>query len=120
MGRPAELGRKTRVRPVHLWPPWGAEKEKDKDKREKLESKELKLEKLELDGVFEAEVLPGPDPRLDQVIQALSGLTSRVAELADQVEELKKAREGCARRRRGAVSTMRSLDPPSRRSPSAH
>ena len=70
------------------------EKEKDKDKREKLESKELKLEKLELDGVFEPDVLPGPDPRLDQVIQALSGLTSRVAELADQVEELKKVRKG--------------------------
>jgi hypothetical protein len=66
------------------------EKEKDKDKRE---GKELKVEKLESDGVFE----PGlrrPDPRLDQVIQALSGLTERVTQLADQVEQLKKARGG--------------------------
>lgn len=66
------------------------EKEKDKDKRE---IKELKLEKLESDGVFE--VGPRrPDPRLEQVIQALSGLTDRVAQLSDQVEELKKTRGG--------------------------
>lgn len=66
------------------------EKEKDKDKRE---GKELKVEKLESDGVFE----PGlrrPDPRLDQVVQALSGLTERVTQLADQVEQLKKSRGG--------------------------
>ena len=44
--------------------------------------------------MFEPSTLRGPDPRLDQVIQALSGLTMRVAQLADQVEELKKAREG--------------------------
>jgi hypothetical protein len=71
-------------------------KDKDKDKREKLEkpeAKELKAEKLELDGVFEAGVPQGPDSRLDQVVQALSGLTVRVGQLADQVEELKKARE---------------------------
>ena len=65
------------------------EKEKDKDKRE---GKELKIEKLESDGVFEPGTLRRPDPWLDQVIQALSGLTDRVAQLADQVEELKKAR----------------------------
>jgi hypothetical protein len=76
------------------------EKEKDKEKEkeklekpEKPEAKEYKVEKLELDGVFEAG-LRGPDPRLDQVVQALSGLTVRVAELADQVEELRKARKG--------------------------
>jgi hypothetical protein len=72
------------------------EKEKEKEKREKLEkpeAKELKVEKLEVDGVFEAGTPQGPDPRLDQVVQALSGLTVRVAQLADQVEELKKARE---------------------------
>jgi hypothetical protein len=70
------------------------EKEKEKEKHEKLE-KEQKVEKLELDGgVFQAGTLQGPDPRLDQVVQALSGLTVRVAQLADQVEELKKAREG--------------------------
>ena len=66
------------------------EKEKDKDKRE---GKELKLEKLESDGVFEVG-LRRPDPRLEQVIQALSGLTERVAQLADQVEALKKTRGG--------------------------
>jgi hypothetical protein len=77
------------------------DKEKEKpeklEKREKLEKpevKEVKAEKIEVDGVFEPGILPGPDPRLDQVIQALSGLTTRVAQLADQVEELKKAREG--------------------------
>jgi len=66
------------------------EKEKDKDKRE---GKELKLEKLESDGVFDVG-LRRPDPRLEQIVQAISGLTDRVAQLADQVEELKKAREG--------------------------
>ena len=72
-------------------------KDKEKEKREKRRSprsRRLKLEKLEADGVFEPGILPGPDPRLDQVIQALSGLTMRVAQLADQVEELKKARKG--------------------------
>ena len=61
------------------------DKEKEKDRRskekregklEKREVKEVKAEKIELDGVFEPGILPGPDPRLDQVIQALSGLTS--------------------------------------------
>jgi hypothetical protein len=73
------------------------EKEKEKEKREKPEKpeiKEVKLEKLESDGVFEPGILPGPDPRLDQVIQALSGLTMRVSQLADQVEALKKAGKG--------------------------
>jgi hypothetical protein len=69
------------------------EKDKDKDKREKLEKhegKEFKVEKLELDGVFEVGSLQGPDPRIDQVIQALTGLTARVAFLANEIEELKK------------------------------
>jgi hypothetical protein len=75
------------------------EKEKDKDKREKLEKpehKELKvekIEKIEADGVFEPVFAPEPDPRLDRVIEALSGLETRVAQLADQVEELKKSRD---------------------------
>jgi len=67
------------------------EKEKDKDKSE---GKEFKIEKVESDGVFEPGTLRRPDPRLDQVVQALSGLTAQVAQLADQVEELKKARGG--------------------------
>ena len=73
------------------------EKDKEKEKREKLEKpeiKEIKAEKLELDGVFEPVTVPGPDPRLDQVIRALSGLTTRVAQLANQVEELQKATKG--------------------------
>jgi hypothetical protein len=66
------------------------------EKYEKREIKEWKVEKLELDGVIDPGVRPGPgpDPRLDQVIQALSGLSSRVAQLADQVEELRRAGRG--------------------------
>ena len=69
------------------------EKHEKNEKREKSEVKEVKVEKLEVDGVFEPpwHVV---DPRLDQVIQALSGLTSRVAQLADQVEELRRAGRG--------------------------
>jgi hypothetical protein len=63
----------------------GKEKEKDKDKRE---IKELKAEKLELDGVFDP--LSQPDPRIEQVIRALSGLSAKVNQLADQIESLKK------------------------------
>jgi hypothetical protein len=77
------------------------EKEKDKDKEkekrekiEKLEIKEVKAEKLENDGVFEPTPFPRPDPRIDEVIRALAGLTERVSQLADQVEELKKQRKG--------------------------
>jgi hypothetical protein len=84
---------------------WWKEKEKDKEKekpekwekhekQEKPEAKEAKVEKLELDGVFEPRTPQVLDPRLDQVIQALSGLTSRVAQLANQVEELKRAGKG--------------------------
>jgi hypothetical protein len=71
------------------------EKEKDKDKehKEKREIKELKIEKIESDGVFEPQPNgPGPDPRIDQVIRALSGMTAKVDQLADQVEALKKSR----------------------------
>jgi hypothetical protein len=65
------------------------------EKQEKTEAKEAKAEKLELDGVvIDPRVMQVPDPRLDQVIQALSGLTSRVAQLANQVEELKKVGKG--------------------------
>src|SRR5215831_7828007 len=67
------------------------EKEKDKDKehKEKREIKEIKVEKLETDGVFEPQTV-GPDRRIDQVIRALSGMTAKVDQLADQVEALKK------------------------------
>lgn len=68
------------------------EKEKDKDfkdHKEKREIKEIKAEKIEHDGVIE----PGPsipDPRIDQLIRALTGMSSRIDQLADQIEALKK------------------------------
>ena len=69
------------------------EKEKDKDKehKEKREIKELKIEKIESDGVFEQQPI-GPDPRLEQVIRALSGMSTKVDQLADQIDALKKSR----------------------------
>jgi hypothetical protein len=82
--------------------PWKEGKEfkdgkevKDKDKefkegKEKREIKELKAEKLELDGVFEP--LGQADPRLEQVIRAVSGLSAKVDQLANQIEALKKGK----------------------------
>jgi hypothetical protein len=68
------------------------EKHEKPEKIEKPEIKELKLEKIENDGVFDpgSRFPPGPDPRLEQVIQALAGLTQHVSVLADQVKELQK------------------------------
>jgi len=67
------------------------EKLEKHEKHEKPEIKELKLEKIESDGVFDpGGFRPGPDPRLEQVIQTLAGLTKQVSELANQIEELKK------------------------------
>ena len=63
------------------------------EKQEKPEVKEAKVEKLESDVVIGPTRQP-PDPRVDQVIQALSGLTAQVAQLANQVEELKRAGRG--------------------------
>ena len=80
--------------------PWKEGKEgkevKDKDKetkefkdgKEKRETKELKAEKLELDGVFDPNSTA--DPRIEQVIRALSGMSAKVDQLADQIEALKK------------------------------
>jgi hypothetical protein len=56
--------------------------------KEKEKDKEFKAEKFELDGVFEP--LSQPDPRIEQVIRALSGLSAKVNQLADQIESLKK------------------------------
>jgi hypothetical protein len=61
-----------------------------KESKEKREIKELKAEKIELDGVFEQ--VPQRDPRIDQVIRALSGMSAKVDQLADQVEALKKGK----------------------------
>jgi hypothetical protein len=67
------------------------DKDKEKDFKDKPEIKDLKAEKLELDGpVFETR-LP-PDPRIEQVIRALSGMSAKVDQLADQIEALKKSR----------------------------
>lgn len=65
-------------------------KDKEKEFKEKREVKELKAEKLELDGVFDP--LSQPDPRIEQVIRALSGMSAKVDQLADQIEALKKGK----------------------------
>ncbi|HEY1257622.1 MAG TPA: hypothetical protein VGF34_00120 [Stellaceae bacterium] len=71
------------------------DKEKDikefKDGKEKREVKELKAEKLELDAVV-FDPFSQPDPRIEQVIRALSGLSAKVDQLADQIEALKKGK----------------------------
>jgi hypothetical protein len=70
------------------------EKHEKNEKLEKREIKELKAEKLEHDGVLEPNRPVGPDPRMEQVIQAVAGLTKQVGQLADQVEELRKKISG--------------------------
>lgn len=66
------------------------EKNEKIEKPEKSEIKEAKNEKLETDGVFDPRNLVGPDPRMEQVIQAVTGLTKQVSQLANQVEQLQK------------------------------
>ncbi|HET6975261.1 MAG TPA: hypothetical protein VFI24_02985 [Pyrinomonadaceae bacterium] len=63
-------------------------------KFEKGEIKEIKAEKVEVDGVFDPGTPVGPDPRLDQLIQTVTGLTKQVGQLANQVEELRKKVKG--------------------------
>jgi hypothetical protein len=60
------------------------------EKLEKREIKEAKAEKVERDGVFAPERSGTPDPRLEQLIQSVAGLTKQVSKLANQVEELRK------------------------------
>ena len=60
------------------------------EKAEKPERKELKLEKIEHDGVFDPGPNIGPDPRLEQLIQVVTGLTKQVSVLANQLEELRR------------------------------
>jgi len=64
------------------------------EKFEKGELKEIKAEKVEADGVFDPGTSVGPDPRLDQLIQTVTGLTKQVSQLANQVEELRKKVKG--------------------------
>lgn len=70
------------------------EKIEKNEKMEKREIKEVKAEKLENDGVFDPGDLGRPDPRMEQVIQAVTGLTKQVSQLANQVEELRKKVQG--------------------------
>jgi hypothetical protein len=73
----------------------------EKEKLEKLEKNERKdikheklekLEKIETDGFIDRQdfIPPGPDPRLEQVVQLVAGLTEQVGRLANQVEALEK------------------------------
>jgi hypothetical protein len=67
------------------------EKNKKFEKIEKREIKDVKHEKLEIaEGGVDPTALPGPDPRLDQVIQAVMGMNEQVSQLADQVAELQR------------------------------
>jgi hypothetical protein len=70
------------------------EKPEKPEKLEKSELKEVKNEKLEREGVFDPRGVVGPDPRMEQVIQAVTGLTKQVSQLANQVEELRKKVSG--------------------------
>jgi hypothetical protein len=64
------------------------EKHEKNEKLEKREIKEVKAEKLETDGVFDPTA--GPDPRIEQIVEAVAGLAKQVDKLSDQVKELQK------------------------------
>ena len=69
------------------------EKFEKNEKREKREIKEVKAEKVEIDQVVvDPGRIPGPDPdpRFEQLIEAVAGLTKQVSQLSNQVEELKR------------------------------
>ena len=69
------------------------EKFEKNEKREKRELKEIKAEKVEIDQVaIDPTRIPGPDPdpRFEQLIEAVAGLTKQVSQLSNQVEEMKK------------------------------
>jgi hypothetical protein len=70
------------------------EKQEKFEKPEKSEIKESKAEKVENDGVLDPRASVGPDPRMEQIIQAVTGLTKQVSQLANQVEELRKKVSG--------------------------
>ena len=77
------------------------EKLEKNEKLEKPERKELKheklekVEKLENDGlVLERPDLPGPDPRMEQIVQVMAGLTEQVGRLSNQVDALEKKLRG--------------------------
>ena len=66
------------------------ETKEGKDGKDKREIKEVKAEKIEVDGVFDP--ISQPDPRIEQVIRSLSGLSAKVDQLTDQIEALKKGK----------------------------
>jgi hypothetical protein len=74
--------------------PFSFEKPVKFEKFEKGEIKEIKAEKVERDGVFDPGKSITPDPRLEQLIQSVAGLTKQVSQLANQVEELRKKVQG--------------------------
>jgi hypothetical protein len=70
------------------------EKPEKFEKNEKFEKPE-KIEKIEAAEVaVDPRHVIGPDPRMEQIIQAVAGLTKQVARLANQVEELRKKVSG--------------------------
>lgn len=67
------------------------EKFEKHEKLEKREIKEVKNEKFEIvERDFDPTTLPGPDPRLEQVIEAVTGMNNQVSQLTDQVAELQR------------------------------
>ncbi len=70
------------------------EKHEKFEKLEKREIKELKAEKIENDGVFDPGKPIGPDPRFEQLIEAVTGLSKQVTQLTNQMEELRKKVSG--------------------------
>jgi hypothetical protein len=71
------------------------EKNEKFEKPEKSEIKEAKSEKIETgEQVLDPRNIVGPDPRMEQVIQAVSGLTNQVQQLVNQVEELRRRTQG--------------------------
>ena len=70
------------------------EKIEKPEKLEKPEFKEIKIEKVESDGVLEPRFPHSPDPRFEQIVEVVGQLTKQVSQLADQVEQLRKGRQG--------------------------
>jgi hypothetical protein len=66
------------------------EKLEKHEKNEKGEIKEAKAEKAENDGVFDPGSVARPDPRMDEIIQAVAGLTRQVGQLSNQLAALQK------------------------------
>jgi hypothetical protein len=66
------------------------EKLEKREKFEKPEAKEVKNEKLEQEGTVDPGRPGPPDPRIDRLIDVVSALSTQVAEMANQMEELRK------------------------------